>query len=164
MKHYTQFDRPKHAGQEPYEGYHEIKCPKTGEKKTVPINPGLCRQEMSADTDINNIMAKYVKTGVLPVMNREPLFGDFSQIETYQESLNLVQYADETFAMLPAQLRARFQNDPGKFIEFCSNPANAKEMVELGLATARPEPKAPDTVPAPKNAPPKGNPVEGDKP
>lgn len=162
-KHNHAFDPPKVKPTPVYAGFYDVKDPKTGEIRTLPINPGLTKREMAADADINNIMKKYESTGVLPIANKKPIFGDFASIGTYQESLELVNYAQQQFDSMPAQLRARFQNDPGKFIEFAQNPANQEELYNLGLAT-RPEPKgAGNAVPAPKKDPAAGTPEAGGK-
>ena len=48
--------------------------------------------------------------------------------------------AQEQFAALDAAVRSRFDNDPAKFLEFTADPANADEMVKMGLAVAKPAP------------------------
>jgi len=97
---------------------------------------------MAPECDINSIMKKYEKTGVLEHRNNyEGAYGDFSDgPQDYHESMNAVLVADEMFSSLPAKIRRRFHNDPGSFIEFATNPENQKEMIALGLSTARQEP------------------------
>ncbi len=93
----------------------------------------LTRQSEAASCNINKIMEKYEKTGVLPVMKREEFFADVSSMGDYRQALSQVQMADEAFMELPAKLRARFENDAAMFLDFCSDIANREEMVELGL-------------------------------
>lgn len=121
------------------------------------FEPTLTKQADAEAADINNIMARFERTGSLPDMIRsEPQYGDFSDVGSYQEALNIVQFAGEQFRALDAKIRARFENDPAKFLEFCNNPQNAQEMIDLGLAQKR-EPKAPvvppdrQAEPVPKN-------------
>jgi len=99
----------------------------------------LTHQSMAAECDINTIMKKYEKTGVLEHRNRfEGAYGDFSNVpESYHESMNAVIAAEEMFSTLPARVRRRFHNDPGAFIDFATNPDHAQDMIDLGLATAR---------------------------
>lgn len=100
----------------------------------------LAHQSFMDECDINNIMKKYAQTGELPgLIKAQPQYGDFSDMETYQESLNKVILAQEQFAALPARVRERFQNDPAKFLQFATDPKNGKEMVSLGLAIERPK-------------------------
>lgn len=95
------------------------------------------KQSFKEDSDINNIVAKYQRTGVLgnPLGGspRYPQFGDFSNVGDYQSSLNLIIEANENFMLLPAVLRKRFNNDPQELISFMDNPDNLKEAQELGL-------------------------------
>lgn len=75
---------------------------------------------------------------MLPNKNLEPLYGDFSSIETYQEATIKVQEAKASFMTLPANIRLRFGNDPGALIKFCEDPENLPEAIELGIV-AKPQ-------------------------
>lgn len=111
------------------------------QKNTYQDNPEeiLVEQSHRDSCDINFIMKKYEKTGqVQHVMDRMPNFGDFENID-YQSSLNAVIQAQDTFMSMPAELRKRFENDPGKFLEFTQDPKNVSEMIKLGLATEVPQ-------------------------
>ena len=48
--------------------------------------------------------------------------------------MNLIVQADQAFMELPADVRLRFNNDAGSFVDFASDPDNLDEMRELGLA------------------------------
>lgn len=86
--------------------------------------------------DINNIMRRFETTGALPNMIRqEPAYGDFSNAVDYRESLDIVMKAREQFANLNAKIRARFENDPAQFLEFCNDEKNLPEMAKMGLLT-----------------------------
>jgi len=107
---------------------------------------------MAPECDINTIMKKYEKTGVLEHRNTfEGQYGDFTDApEDYHASMNAVIEADEMFQTLPAAMRRRFHNDPGAFIDFVGNPENQDELIKLGLAKAPPE----DVIDDPKPNPP----------
>lgn len=97
-------------------------------------DPGLTKQSDAKDSDINNILKKWEKTGALPDMIvREPRYGDFSNVTDYQEALHIVRHAEEQFISLDAHIRNRFDNDPAKFLEFVQDPKNEDEMENLGL-------------------------------
>jgi len=52
------------------------------------------------------------------------------------------------FEELPSTIRAQFENNPEKFLEFVQNPDNLDKMRELGLAKAPqspPEASKPET-------------------
>lgn len=127
----------------------------------------LTHQSMAPECDINTIMKKYERTGVLEHRNRfQGAYGDFTHAPAdYHASMNAVLAAEEMFSTLPARVRRRFHNDPGAFIEFTADPENAEEMVAMGLATRREtqgssgdviEPPA-SAKPAPKAAPKAGD-------
>lgn len=106
----------------------------------------LAQQNQKDEVDINFIVRKFMKTGELPDNYRAPRYGDFTEITDFQTALNAVNTAEESFMMLPADLRSRFGNDPQAFVAFCSDERNLDEMIRLGLAKKRPD--VPATPPA----------------
>lgn len=100
----------------------------------------LTQQHLMAETDIHNILRKYDKTGLVThVNNAQAFYGDYTEINEYQENYNMVLRAQEMFMELPSAIRKRFGNDAGQYFEFVTNPDNYEDMVKLGLANARPE-------------------------
>lgn len=115
-------------------------------KQIINTEPSKTKQSFKEESDINNIMKKFMERGVLPQMiQKDPKYGDYAQVGTYQESLNTVLKAQEQFDALPSHLRDRFLNEPAKFLEFTADKNNLEEMYKLGLAIKpeKPEPKAP---------------------
>lgn len=109
---------------------------------------GMTEQNHKASTDINNIIKQYDKTGVLTHVNESKAhYGDYTLVNEYQENLNLVIKAQNSFNELPSEVRKVFGNDPGAFIEFVTNPDNHPELVEMGLA--KPKPPVEPVVEAP---------------
>lgn len=107
-----------------------------GSKRVQYVNdePSLTKQSESEDCDINVIMARFEKTGLLTHSNdASPRYGDFADVVDYDESLRVVMEADEAFSSLPARVRARFENDPSQLIDFVRDPANKQEAINLGL-------------------------------
>lgn len=99
----------------------------------------ITRQADSEACDINNIMKKYEKTGALPdLIKSNPQYGDFSQVGDFMNAIMIVDRAETQFEALDAHIRARFDNDPAKFLAFATDPLNVDEMVKLGLAKERP--------------------------
>jgi phage internal scaffolding protein len=100
--------------------------------------PSATKISHKDECDINSIMRRYEKTGILPdLIKAQPEYGDFAQMSSFQEAQNIVIHANEQFAALSSHIRERFSNSPAKFLQFATNPANAKEMVALGLATSK---------------------------
>lgn len=94
----------------------------------------LTQQHLAADTDINAIIRKFEKTGLVThVTEKVARYGDFTNIPDYQTSLNLVRAAEQQFMLLPADMRERFDNDPSKMVEFLSDSKNRDEAVALGM-------------------------------
>lgn len=91
-------------------------------------------QEFVDDVDINKIMARYVKTGTVPVYaDRQPFYVDAVDYPSFQDMQNIMISARDAFLALPASVRERFHNDPAKFVEFAVNDENAAELKKLGL-------------------------------
>lgn len=96
----------------------------------------LTHQSFSEDCDINKIINRYQKSGVLEhVSSSSPTYGDYTTACDYQSSLNVVLVAQDSFMSLPAKVRARFQNDPGEFLDFVSDPKNRNEVKAMGLGS-----------------------------
>lgn len=116
---------------------------KVHDRFNPPATPGLTfadqgktHAEFREVCDINNIMAGYRRTGRFEhVSTAIAQFGDFSHVPDYATALEAVQAAQNTFLAQPARVRAEFGNDPARFVQFCTDPANADRLVELGLAT-----------------------------
>ncbi|AXH73969.1 MAG: internal scaffolding protein [Microviridae sp.] len=105
--------------------------------RTVNDEPTLTIQSERDKCDLNIIKTIYDRTGVMNnVRTDAPRYGDFSSSDDYHSMVLRAQEAQDDFMQLPADLRARFSNDPGKLIEFVRNPNNALEAVKLGLMTS----------------------------
>lgn len=122
--------------------------------------PSLTRQEFAVDCDINTLMAKYEKTGVINHFNNaQPRYIDLAETPNLQEALTTLADAQTAFMRLPAATRREFDNDPAKFVGFASNPDNLEKMREWGLAAPAPVEPPPAKVeivnppPADKSAP-----------
>ena len=95
--------------------------------------PSLAQQHYKDECDINTILERFNITGLLPESPLSPKYGDFSGITDYHSALNAVIAAQDQFDGLPAQIRARFENEPAKLIEFLEDENNRPEAEKLGL-------------------------------
>lgn len=107
--------------------------------------PSLTRQASKAECDVNRIMDRFEKTGILEHRNTfQGSYGDYTDVpQDYHEAVNQVIEANEMFMTLPAKTRKRFGNDPAEFVDFVSDPDNKDEMARLGLTKAL---TAPDPI------------------
>jgi len=108
--------------------------------------PSLTVQSEKDNCDINVLMEKYQKSGVLPVVQTSPVYGDFSQIPDYQDMRNRLIDAENAFMALPAKIRREFDDDPAEFMDFIHDPKNADRLVEMGLREAPKPPESPIRV------------------
>lgn len=104
----------------------------------VCLEPSKTVQAEKDQADINTIVRQFGLTGQLPQGVRIPQYADFSEAVTdYQTAVNAILQAESSFLELPANIRARFHNDPQAFLEFCSKESNLDEMRSMGLAVPR---------------------------
>jgi len=115
--------------------------------------PSLTQQHSKDEVDINLIMARYIKTGVLDhVAKYEPQYSENTATD-YHESMNIVIRANDMFADLPSSVRKQFDNNPAEFLNFVQNPDNISKLAEMGLTNNSPisptgDKPPPDTPPA----------------
>lgn len=135
----------------------EVVDPLTGE---VTVLPSMTKQEFKDQCDINNIIKSFKLTGQITHIARNAAQGMYMDLPDeldFQTALNTIREAEEAFDSLPAKIRERFQNDPGQFLAFLSDPANKEEATKLGLLNtpapggggAPPPPTPPVDAPAP---------------
>lgn len=94
---------------------------------------GRTKQSFKDECDINRIMARFQKTGVLEhLAQRPPQYLDCSAFD-FQVAMDIVAQSKALFAGLPSEVRDRFANDPGRFLAFMEDPANDSEAVKMGL-------------------------------
>jgi phage internal scaffolding protein len=119
----------------------KIRKPYTQGTRVQSINelPSRTKQSDTEDCEINNIMAKYMRTGAIDhFTNHEAKYSDTTGAD-FETAMNIVANAQNMFADLPSKLRAKFKNDPRQFLDFVQNEENAQEMTELGLTNSSPE-------------------------
>lgn len=103
--------------------------------RTTCEGPSLTKQAMRDECDINLIMKRFEKTGVVAhLAKREAYFADVSAVPDFAAAVDIVRKAEDMFMSLPATIRKEFENDAAKYVEFCSDPANLPRMQELGIA------------------------------
>jgi len=101
------------------------------------------QQQFKDEVDINTIVERFGVTGEMPPPINFPEVQEFEETFDFQTSMNVIRQAQESFMTLPAKARARFDNNPQKFMEFMNEEDNAAEAIKLGLAIKREIPEEP---------------------
>lgn len=98
------------------------------------IEKCIVEQHHSDDTIIQNILKRYDQTGVFYHVNQaQATYQDNTIFNEYADMYDKIQAADANFAALPAEIRAKFNNNTGEFLEFVNNDSNIEQMKEMGL-------------------------------
>lgn len=118
----------------------------TGESKT--------QQQFRDEVDIARMFRKY-KADTLPIPAAvfDPVnYGDTGGYPDLRAALEVAREASDSFMQLPAKLRKRFDNSPGKLWEFVNDPENLEEARQLGIVAQppTPQPTGKPAVPAPE--------------
>lgn len=120
----------------------------TGDKTRV-------QQHLKEEVDINTIMKRFGATGTMPSGLAGGVYGDFTGVTDFDSAREAISRAEEGFMTLPAEVRERFGNDPGKLIalaqELSLEELNARLFPEVqpnpkGVA-GRPGPSEPPVAP-----------------
>ena len=82
----------------------------------------VVQQQFAEECDINTIVKRFGITGELPNGVAMPLSGDFTGVTDFQTVMQLIRQAQESFYELPAEVRARFGNNPAEVISFLDSP------------------------------------------
>ena len=125
--------------------------------------PSMVRADPSVVTNINDIVSRYQKTGILTSLARSvPEYGDFSAAEDLHTAMNLVLDAEETFGLLPSAVRAAAGNDPITFLNMLATKDGTQTLLEAGLDGPPPRSDgSPQVEPFPSSQPrPEGAPAE----
>lgn len=125
--------------------------------QSVPRGDSRTRQEFAAECDINTIMARYEKAGVLNhYVSREPRYLELDDVPDFQSAMNVFLEAKSAFMTLPAKVRREFDNDPSRFVLYAQDEKNLDQLREWGLAKpveAPPSPVKVEVVASPSKLP-----------
>ncbi len=115
---------------------------------------GRVKPSFKQDTDVNEIMRKYQRTGTIEhITQKTPMYGDFSQIVDYKTATDTVIQAKNAFMELPADLRASFTHDPQELLIYLEQGGDIEERLDSIRADTRPETPEPPAEPPAKHVP-----------
>lgn len=120
-------------------------------QRPTDFGPTLTKQSAEAESNINNIVKLYTKTGQLTHISEHLAnYRDMSDIPDLHEAMNIVADANSTFQELPAEVRKAMAHDVANYLPFIDDPENLDQCVEWGIlpkptkAEPEPGPIAPD--------------------
>lgn len=118
----------------------------------------LTVQADGEQADINFIVKQFGLTASLPYGEAVPEYADYSDLPSdYHSAINFVRDADNLFMKYPADIRSKFNNDAGLFLNFITNPANRDEAISLGFIDAPVEQASADAAQAGAKLPAQGD-------
>jgi phage internal scaffolding protein len=100
---------------------------------TIDTGEGLTEQSHKQECDINYILKDYARTGFIKHANQNAgQYDDVTSVD-FQTAMDTVANVKSMFENLPSQVRAEFQNEPTRFLDYVQNPANAKALEQRGI-------------------------------
>lgn len=93
----------------------------------------LAIQSAEEESNINTIVRRFGLTGQLPDQVAMPQSGDFTNVPDFHTAMNLIRKTQEEFLRVPADIRARFGNDPQALMNFLEDDQNRAEATRMGL-------------------------------
>jgi len=118
---------------------------------TINNEKSMTQQNAAEEADINTIVKRFGITGQLPNVVMPPTVQDFTEVFDFQSAMNVLAAAKESFAKMPAEVRAQFGNNPAGFVSYVDAAVEAGDLEQLrkwGLAVpAAPAPQTPPGEP-----------------
>lgn len=93
----------------------------------------LTQQQFKDECDINSILKRFLKNGILDHLQPTQAQYGFAPSESFTESMFLVKQGEESFSQLPAAVRTHFENSPAAFLDAAADPERIDEFYDLGL-------------------------------
>ena len=74
----------------------------------------------------------------------ETFVADFTDVTDLHGAMERVREATDRFNLLPAEVRAKFGNDPAHMYQFLTDPNNIEAAAKMGFTIKNPNEKAPE--------------------
>lgn len=112
------------------------------------------QQSLRDEVDINTIVRRFGVAAAPAVAGSQGVYGDFTGITDYESALEMVERVRADFMRLPANLRERYGNDPGRFLASTESMSDDELDALTAPGPSLEPPAAPPAPPAPPVAPP----------
>jgi len=95
----------------------------------------MTQQQFKDDCDVNIILKRIMRnpSEMLRYQNNQGIFADVSEAPSYQEAMQTVINANNSFMELPAEMRLKFDNNPQKLLDYLADDKNKEESYQLGI-------------------------------
>ncbi len=106
------------------------------EKGLEFVQPSLTQQQFKDECEIESLLKAHNLGQVMGILNnhqRQPLYGDVSDIPDFHDSQNHVARATEYFNGLPSDVRAQFDNSLAKFLTTLNDPSAREALTDMGV-------------------------------
>lgn len=95
--------------------------------------PSRTKQAPASEVDINAIMDRALQTGSIPTQIDGSFYGDVSNVDDYEQSLQYLDAVHDTFFEMPAKLRREFNDNPAEFLAFVDSCKSEAELNARGI-------------------------------
>lgn len=99
------------------------------------VTPSKAEQSYRDECDINAMIARFARGALPPPPDSFPTPPDFDSVFDFHSAMNQLRAGREAFDRLPSKVRARFQNDPGQYLDFIAREENLFEAESLGIVS-----------------------------
>jgi len=101
----------------------------------VNSEPSVTKQSYAEALNIDNIIRRLGQAPIQAAQDFEAIYGEFDSTDLH-DCMDKVNNANRLFAEVPSNIRGQFENNPGLYIDFVTNPDNLEKVREMGLAEA----------------------------
>lgn len=103
-------------------------------RPTIDTGQGLTEQHHKASVDIHTIMRKFKEQGIFEHTSQHAgTYGDYLNCPDFQQAAQHIAEAESMFESVPAEIRLQFDNHPGKFVSFMTDPDNVEAIQGMGF-------------------------------
>ncbi len=106
-----------------------------GKKRVLTVNlqKNMTEQAHAKECDMNYILRKYQKTGLIEHVKKHQGRYDDITVTDFTEAMHKVSEAQDMFNELPSFVKKKVGGSVEKFLEFVQNPNNKADMQRLGM-------------------------------
>jgi len=126
---------------------------------TIPKDEVIRVEQSHRDeVNINNIVKRHGMDLIAKTAALQQFTYDNNPNNDFQETMNMILKAKDSFSSVPSEIRKQFDNSPAKFMDFIHNEQNQQQLIDWGLAKAPETPQPIEVVVTnqPETPPPSG--------